>query len=369
MIFYLVSKAHSYTMETYLQTWGRALADRIKLVFYEELAHLQQLSVGTYIFSDLERLSPAQGEIGTRVWEQLARAGPRVRLLNHPGQALSRYELLRKLYESGKNHFQVSRAAESGKTHRFPVFLREEKEHSGSLTGLLHSQEELEQALIQVMIRGHTRGDLLIVEFCDTSDASGIFRKYSAFRIGGQIIPRHLIFSHNWILQDIDLLDEDKVREEREWLEQNPHEPLLREMFNLAQIDYGRIDYSSLGSELQVWEINTNPMVMQPPETYKPLHLPAQEQFARRIRSAFEAIDGQQDWGDVIRIAIDPKALRSLKEERSKKHWARAYRTFVGNLRKRTLFQPLARVLKPVIAKCSSLLARISLGRGEKPSR
>jgi hypothetical protein len=50
-------------------------------------------------------------------------------------------------------------------------------------------RKELDKALLALRIRGYDREDLLVVEFCDTSDADGIFRKYAAFRVGNAIIP------------------------------------------------------------------------------------------------------------------------------------------------------------------------------------
>ena len=47
-------------------------------------------------------------------------------------------------------------------------------------------------------------------------------------------------------------------------------------------------DYSLLDGELQVWEINTNPVIMARPEVYREPLLPAQERFAPRIIAAFE---------------------------------------------------------------------------------
>src|SRR3546814_10272912 len=43
-----------------------------------------------------------------------------------------------------------------------------------------------------------SRDTLLITEFCDTQDDRGLYRKYSAFNVGGRIIPRHLHFSRSW---------------------------------------------------------------------------------------------------------------------------------------------------------------------------
>lgn len=58
------------------------------------------------------------------------------------------------------------------------------------------------------------------------------------------------------------LADERYRREEAEYLATNPHEQELRSIFAAAEIDYGRIDYALLGEQIQVWEINTNPMIV-----------------------------------------------------------------------------------------------------------
>jgi hypothetical protein len=42
-------------------------------------------------------------------------------------------------------------------------------------------------------------------------------------------------------------------------MKQNPHEKSLNNVFDLAGINYGRIDYSILHGKPVVWEINTNP--------------------------------------------------------------------------------------------------------------
>ena len=94
---------------------------------------------------------------------------------------------------------------------RFPVFIREEVEHTGSLTRLLRSQEEVNHELARLVKRGHDLRDLLVVEFCDSSDSSRTFRKYSAFVVGGQIIPRELIFSRKWVLKEVYLTTKEML--------------------------------------------------------------------------------------------------------------------------------------------------------------
>ena len=92
-----------------------------------------------------------------------------------------------------------------------------------------------------------------------------------------------------------DLLDPQKVAREMEYLKGNPHEAALRENFELAHIDYGRCDYGVVDGRLQVWEINTNPVVMMPPGEYPPIHVPAQENFSARIKASFRELDLKTD--------------------------------------------------------------------------
>src|ERR1043165_6269123 len=107
MISYLVTPAHRDTMDTYLETWGAELRSMIQVRGYHELAGARWLPGGTYIFSDLERLSPTLTLLAAEVWEQLEAAGPYVCLLNHPARVLRRTDLLKSLHASGRNQFNV----------------------------------------------------------------------------------------------------------------------------------------------------------------------------------------------------------------------------------------------------------------------
>jgi hypothetical protein len=124
---------------------------------------------------------------------------------------------------------------------------------------LIHSQAELDQ------VRARLDGDAdrtLMIEFCDTSDEDGLFRKYSSYRVGAPIIPIHIMFSKHWYVKSSTTAGEQARREEWKYLNQNPHEQQIRAIFHTARIEYGRIDYSLLGDRIQVWEINTNPSIL-----------------------------------------------------------------------------------------------------------
>lgn len=309
MIHYLTTAPHQYPVGDYLKSWAGPSHPRIKILAYDVLPTI--LPRGTYVFADLERLSSAQAALAGEISDQLASAGDGIRLLNHPSRALDRFRLLRGLHEAGRNEFGVYRATEPLAGVRFPVFLRRADEHEGGLTDLLRDQSEVDQAIVRLLLSGVEVGDLLIVEFCDTSQGGdGLFRKYAAFRVGDRIVARHLFFSAKWMIKYPDLLDAARLEEERNYLESNPHEREIRDIFDLAHIDYGRIDYGLVEGRIQVWEINTNPLVMMPREQYQRQHLPNQEIFASRIRSAFEAIDSTGPTQPMVSISLTDCARR-----------------------------------------------------------
>src|SRR5262245_53996713 len=229
VIYYLVTPGCGATMDEYVQSWGPGPGSRIQYLMYHTLRENRLLRPGTYIFTDLERLSPPELELAQRVWDTLSAAGPRVRLLNNPSQVHCRYDLLQRLFADGKNRFRAIRANEGFRSLRYPVFIREEDEHNGALTPLINSPRDLAGCLRTLRLKGHRVRDLLVVEFCDTSDGDGVFRKYAAFRVGSEILPRHQLFSRQWNLKKPDLLDPLLAKEQEEYLLRNPHRAWLEE--------------------------------------------------------------------------------------------------------------------------------------------
>jgi len=299
-LFYVVTRRHAEVMAPYVMGWGPAPERRMAFLFYEELPQVTSLPSGTYVFADLERLRPRQLELASRVSEQLAKEPEQASVLNDPRRALRRHDLLARLHAAGVNRFRVVRACDPWPELRFPVFLHEERSHDGALTPLLHDERALHRALRRARLLGLRRRDLLVTEFCDTSDADGLFRKYSAFRVGDEILPRHVLFSRGWHLKRPDLESEAFEHERRRYLDDNPHETQLREIFELAGIGFGRIDYSLLDGEIQVWEINTNPTV------------------SRRTQSltrAFEAIDRLAARRSPLPIHLAPDLVAAAERE------------------------------------------------------
>jgi hypothetical protein len=311
MIVVLLRQRHRYTMDEYLQSWGQALASRIKVLPYEELGKVLSFPAGTCIFTDLERLTPAQTALAVQMWDQLAAGG--VRLFNHPRKALRRFELLRHLHQAGGNRFNVYRAARLPKAVRLPAFFRENYDHNGNLTPLLQRPEDVRAALVEAALLGFDLHELLLVEYCHTADAQGIFRKYAALKVGDRILPRNVFFSKDWMVKLPDLLDPPFLEEQQQYLQHNPHEQPLRQIFAVAGIDYGRIDYSVVDGRIQVWEINTNPRFLQRREDYKqPALLPVHQRFAEVVGPALEELDGQAAPAKPVPIRLSVEAFAAM---------------------------------------------------------
>lgn len=361
MIYYLVTPKYEHTMRNYLAHWAPELEPRFKIVLYNDVLRARELPLGTYIFSDLERLLPAEIEIAARVWDQLNAAG--ARLLNHPTRTLRRYELLTMLHESGRNAFRVARAADRSAKLNFPVFLREEGEHSGSLTRLLANQHELDEALVGAMFSRHELKTMLAVEYCHTAGEDGVFRKFSAFIVGGRVVPCHIDCSRAWMVKDTDIVDDSVMAEELDYVQTNPHRAWLEETFTLAGVDYGRIDYGFLKGAPQVWEINTNPVVILTPDHYQEIHMPVKRAFASEISPAFAAADSVRADGGTVSISIDPALISRLDAEQAQQRRQKARRRFMHHAVRWPAYRAIRRVVRPLITPVAPLLARISRNR------
>lgn len=368
MIHYLAPRDGDFTIREYLELRGRGLAGRMSVLHYEELPAWRALPAGTYVLSALDQLYPAGTRLLGELLDRLAEAGPCVRVLNSPRTTLLRLALLEELAHRGLNrHRAVSAAGDLGGL-RFPVFLREEHRHTGAMTELLQTPAQLRAALARAIVRGHRLKDLLVVEFCDTADAEGLFRKYAAFIVGSQIIPKSLAHGRTWMLKHAEAdFTPSTILEERAYVLENPHEQELRRIFELARVEYGRIDYSLKGGAIQTWEINLNPVIgrgrrsssrraVPVPEELQPLREPAKEHFYRRLQAALEEVDVG---GEPRQIAIDwsPRALRQSGAMTRHEHGSGRLASLKRALRPlRPAIDRIAGAISPVILKIASRL-------------
>jgi hypothetical protein len=295
VIHYLACGEHVRTLRPFLGRWAPDFAERIELVPYEVLMGRTRLRPGTYVFSDVERLDPEATRRLTELWERLSETEG-FRLVNHPSRSMRRYELLRMLRERGSNRFGLYRLDEERSALRYPVFLRGENDHRGSRTPLLGDPAELAAALLGLRRRMGSLDGVVVVEFCDTSDPDGVFRKYAAYCVAGRILPIHLMFSRRWMVKSSVGRRWRELREERAYVEGNPHEERLREIFRWARIDYGRIDYGVLDGSIQTWEINTNPTLL-PRRGAGLRRRRVRRHFLERFRAALSELEGPRTEG------------------------------------------------------------------------
>lgn len=302
-------------MRSFVDSWADQLTVPIETISYKELIRMRELQRGVYIFSDIERLSKGQARVVGRIWKQLAAQVPAECLLNHPERSMCRFELLKYAHAQGINSYNVHRIPKGEYKGAFPLFVRRNSEHSGNLTPLLHSQQDLDDALAGLPKERAVRKDLMIAEFCDVSDANGVYRKYSAMRVGDAMIPRSIFFDSQWMqkLSGDTLADEQPhlYDELRFYVEENPHGEDLMKIFRAAGIDYGRIDYGVKDGKVQVWEINTNPRTVTSSYLEEGGRRSYYEAFRDRVVDVFSNMP--DTGGSTVQIRVSPAGVAAYE--------------------------------------------------------
>jgi N-acetylglutamate synthase-like GNAT family acetyltransferase len=296
MIYYLVTAEHRYTIETFLDSpLGEPLGKLIKVIPYEH-RQLQDIRDGIVIFSDIERLDSKQRLDMSSLCESLKNSRGIRQILNHPGQSWRRFELLSNLHAAAINDFNVWRLKDilfndsCAAELKLPVFIRNENDHMGPGSKIINSRAGLWLHALKQVRKSGRLSDKIATGFLDTSDEQGIFRKYSAFRIGASIIPRHIFFSRNWAIKEADLTEPALIEEELAYVDCNPHRKELMKIFEMANIGYGRIDYGIKDGRIEVWEINTNPMLLSLNSHSIPERRHVHELFAERFAAVLKSL-------------------------------------------------------------------------------
>ena len=67
-------------------------------------------------------------------------------------------------------------------------------------------------------------------------------------------------------------------------------------IYQLANLDYGRIDYAVVNGKIQTWEINDNPQLLSNPFKYErgrwPVHREFIKQFLKAVRAEESSVEG-----------------------------------------------------------------------------
>jgi hypothetical protein len=83
---------------------------------------------------------------------------------------------------------------------RFPLIMRAVGTQTGQTMRLCEDESALATALADA------KGPQYLTEFHDFQSADGLYRKYRFFRIGREILLRHLIVSDNWCIHSADIV-------------------------------------------------------------------------------------------------------------------------------------------------------------------
>jgi len=286
---------YNRTIKDFTNWWAPELASALQPANYRNLLWSRPRSPAAVIFSDMEQLPEWQLVLAKKFCRNLQNSPNPPKILNDPNHYAGRFELLEILHRHGINDFRASRLDRVNEL-KFPVFLRRDLDHRGPVTGLLHSPDEVAQAVKKLSLRDRCfrRHRLMAVEYLDCRDSDGLFRKYSVMKIGGTLIPRHILLSREWVTKKADFVDEATVAEETAFIENFPHREKVAEIFRVAGVDYGRVDYGVKNGRLQVWEINTNPTIVPAPLMINPLRKPLQRASAAFIARTLASLNAKQ---------------------------------------------------------------------------
>jgi hypothetical protein len=303
VIYYLVRRRSKVEINLFLADWARTLKADIKPIEYERLFRWNRIPVGSYIFSGLEPLTSRELEMAHACWRSLAACGETVELLNNPLRVKLRYELLRTLHAAGINDFNVYRLDEDQTPKRFPVFIRGENDHNGPETDLIHSEAQLRNEIDRLVGEGKSRHTRIIVEALPYADSQGIYHKYGAFRVGDHIFPRHLLLSHDWVAKTGSrTTDSAGLQREIDYVRENPHRDALRRVFEIAQIEFGRVDYTICNGKVQVFEINTGPSFVTPGPSRAALRTEIKTAFTRQFIDACGKLQHPKKTSGQVRV-------------------------------------------------------------------
>jgi hypothetical protein len=257
LILVVTTRDHRYTHESL----HREPTLDLDVVTYDDILRRRAPRKATHIFTDLDRLSDWELHEAALLYRDLKSRGFTV--LNDPARFLGRFGMLRGLNRDGHNQFDVYRVDSCERPKRWPVFLRLEGNHAAPVSGLIDNEEDLAKAIREAVDQGAPLSALLIIEYAAEPIRPGVFRKLSVFRVGDRFLGYTCVHEDNWIVKygKAGVASDDMYEEEHALVRDNPFADAVKPAFDLAGIDYGRVDFGLVEGKPQIYEINNNPFV------------------------------------------------------------------------------------------------------------
>ncbi|MEL6168566.1 MAG: hypothetical protein AAFR35_07730 [Pseudomonadota bacterium] len=271
MIYYVATERHLQGTRRFLGA-NPAMKRVLQPFSYEELLVSKCGPVGHYIFTDFDRLTRYELDCVSAFRARLREIAPEAHQLNDPATVLDRYPMLVALHKAGINAFTATRIETGQHPPAYPVFIRSEDGCRGPETALIADGDAYDAALADLRAKGKARRGRIAIGYAAQVGPDGLFRKYGAYRIGGDILPHHVHFGRHWVVKR-NAVGNDKalktndgaaghaalVEEELAYVRDNPHQELLAKVFEIAGVEFGRVDYGIVDGRVAIYEINTNP--------------------------------------------------------------------------------------------------------------
>jgi len=243
MITFLVSDLNMNPLKKLIRRSGKQLP-RMQLTTYDTAFRRLWVPRGTLVFCDFDLLTEFELDAACAIAAAAERAGPEVRILNHPLRATERAAMHRRLHSAGLNPVVVTRV-EDEMPRRYPVFIRLQAGCEAPDTGLIANEAEYRAALEALAEAGRPLRGRIAVSYETAPDAEGNFRKYGAFRIGETIVPQHILRASDWYVKRSNTAFTDAfAQEELDFVRENPHREALMTLFDAAGYEFGRADYT-----------------------------------------------------------------------------------------------------------------------------
>jgi len=165
--------------------------------------------------------------------------------------------------------FQDIDAAVSDPGFEYPIFLRYDAGHDSlgqNYQGPFFSADELKKSGLNEGAWEKTEhlDGVIAVQWIDTRDADGLYRKYRAFVFGGHVLKGPLLVSNDWFVHRNNQIENDSTdKENRIFMQSDVTEKeklTFRRINEALQLDFSAIDYSfDQKGDLIIWEANPHP--------------------------------------------------------------------------------------------------------------
>jgi hypothetical protein len=299
MIRFVMTGGHAYTVRALVK---EARAPHCEVVTYDRLFASRRLPRAVYVFTDFDRLGAWDLELAARVAKRLVEKD--VPVLNHPARSRTRWGLLRALHEAGINDFNAYRVEERVRPSRWPVFIRREGGHRKPLSDLLDDWSAVCRAVDEAVADGVPDSQIVIIEYAGEPVRPGIFRKLSECRIGDVFTAQPAVHEDSWLVKygRLGVATPELYEEELEVLRTNRYADDIAPAFEIAGLEYGRADFGLVGGRVQIWEINSNPVVSEGGDHPVELHQESQTAAWDAVLEAMQRLASRAPTGPPVEI-------------------------------------------------------------------